>query len=156
MRRSIAWCACVLLSGCFLENASSGKQLTEAVTEMNKAARWGQVALAAQMVVPMYRQQFLENHAHWGKSVQLADSEIVHIEMQPGAESALAVVAYEWYMTQTMTLHQSVVRQRWSREGEGFALISEVVVSGDGRLLSPDGDPPKVAPMRDPMVGSAD
>lgn len=156
MLRSIAWCACVLLAGCFLENASSGKKLSEAVTEMNKATRWGQVSLAAQMVVPVYRRQFIENHAHWGKRVQLADSEIVHIEMHQGAESAVAVITYDWYMIESMTLHQSVVRQRWSRAGDGFALISEVVVQGDGRLLAPDGEPAKVTPMRDPMLGSSD
>ena len=117
-----------------------------------KATRWGQVGMAAQMVEPVYRQKFVENHAHWGNRVQLADSEILQIEMQPGAESAVAVISYEWYMTESMTLHQSVVRQRWSRAGEGYALISETVVQGDTRLFAPDDAPGKTAPMTDPMM----
>ena len=152
--RSIAVCACVLLAGCLLENASSAKQLSDAVTEMNKATRWGQLGLAAQMVEPVYRQQFIANHAHWGRLVQVADSEVVHVEIAPGEESAIAFVSYQWYLMEAMTLHESVVRQRWSRAGDGYALLSEVVVQGDGRLFaSADGGH---APMHDPLLGSAD
>jgi hypothetical protein len=145
-----------LLSGCFLDEAGPGKKLSDAVTEMNKATRWGQVGMAAGMVDPSYREKFVQNHAHWGNEVQLADSEVLQIEMQPGGESAIAMISYEWYMTEAMTLHQSVVRQRWSQAGEGYALISELVVQGDGRIFSLQAPEAKPVPMSDPMFGSAD
>jgi hypothetical protein len=152
--RSIAACACLLLAGCFLENASSAKKLNDAVTEMNKATRWGQIGMAAQMVEPVYRQKFIANHSRWGELVQVADSEVVHVEIAPGDESAIAFVTYQWYEMEAMTLHESVVRQRWSRAGDGYALLSEVVIRGDGRLFASDDAKP--APMRDPLLGSAD
>jgi hypothetical protein len=153
--RSIVLCICTLLAGCFLDNASSGKKLTDAVTEMNKATRWGQLNLASQMVEPVYRPQFMTNHAQWGERVQVADSEIVHVEMAEGEDSAVAMIVYQWYETAAMTLHQSVVRQRWSRVGDGYALLSEAVVQGDGRLF---GEPAstKPGPVHDPMLGTAD
>jgi hypothetical protein len=128
--------ACALLVGCFLENASSGKKLSDAVTEMNKATRWGQLSLAAQMVEPVYRPQFLANHAHWGQRVQVADSEVVHVELTTDEDNAVAMIVYQWYATEAMTLHQSVVRQRWAREGDGYALLSETIVQGDARLFA--------------------
>jgi hypothetical protein len=154
--RSIVLCACALLAGCLLDNASSGKQLTDAVTEMNKATRWGQLNLAAQMVEPVYRPQFVVNHAQWGQRVQVADSEIVHVEMAEGEDSAIAVITYQWYETAAMTLHQSTVRQRWSRSGDGYALLSEAIVQGDGRLFGEPTDSAKPAMVRDPMLGNAD
>jgi hypothetical protein len=144
----------VALAGCFLDNASAGKQLSDAVTEMNKATRWGQLNLAAQMVEPVYRPQFVTNHAQWGGRVQVADSEIVHIEMAEGEDNAVAVIVYQWYETEAMTLHQSVVRQRWSRAGDGYALLSESVVQGDARLFG-DGTAGKTVPISDPMLGTA-
>jgi hypothetical protein len=151
--RPIVLCACALLAGCFLENASAGKKLSDAVTELNKATRWGQLSLAAQMVEPVYRQQFMANHVLWGERVQVADSEVVHVEMQ-GDDNAVAMIVYQWYETQAMTLHQSVVRQRWSRAGEGYALLSEVVVQGDGRLFGKPTDAATPAPVSDPLLGT--
>jgi hypothetical protein len=153
--RPIVLCLCTLLAGCFLDNASSGKQLTDAVTEMNKATRWGQLNLASQMVEPVYRRQFMANHAQWGERVQVADSEIVHVEMAEGEDSAVAVIVYQWYETAAMTLNQSVVRQRWSRAGDGYALLSEAVVQGDSRLFAVAASA-KATPMSDPMLGTVD
>jgi hypothetical protein len=153
--RSLVLCACALLAGCFLDNASSSRKLSDAVTELNKATRWGQLNLAAQMVEPVYRPQFLANHAHWGERVQVADSEVVHVEMAQGEDDAVAVIVYQWYETQAMTLHQSVVRQRWSRAGDGYALLSEFVVQGDGRLFGEPTGAAKPPPVSDPMLGTA-
>lgn len=149
-------CACALLTGCLLENASSGKKLSDAVTEMNKATRWGQLSLAAQMVEPVYRPQFLANHAHWGERVQVADSEIVHVELAADEDNAVAMVVYQWYATEAMTLHQSVVRQRWAREGDGYALLSETIVQGDARLFAEASGSGKPQPVHDPMIGNAE
>lgn len=125
----------LLLAGCMFQNEGPAKKLSDAVQEMNKATRWGQLGQATLMVEPVYRMQFVKNHAQWGGLVQLADSEVVHVELAPGHESAVAIVAYEWYLASAMTLHQSVVRQRWSRVGSGYALLSEAVVQGDPRIF---------------------
>ena len=132
----------VLLVGCGLENASPTKKLADAVHGFNEATRWGEFGTAANLVDPNFRKQFLVNHRFWGGQVQLADSDIVHVEISTDREQATALVAYQWYLSGQMSLLQSVVRQRWMLLGGGdYGLVSEVVVQGDGRLFDPAGSP---------------
>ena len=132
--RATVLCVVLLIGGC-LDNVSPAKQLNDAVLEMNKATRWGQIATASQMVEPSYREQFNDHHRHWGSQVQVADAEVMHVELQAGDEVALAVIAYQWYDVRAMTLNESVVRQRWSRVTGGYTLISESVIQGDERIF---------------------
>ena len=134
--------ACVLLGGCLLESANAGRKLSDTVEAMNKATRWGQLDQAERLVDPIYRSRFTASHAHWGRSIQLADSEVMQVELAPDKDSAISIIAYQWYTNDAMDLRQSVVRQRWSRSGGSFGLFSEAVVQGDPRLLQPNG--PKV------------
>jgi hypothetical protein len=140
MRRS-SILVCVLLSGCLFESLTASKRLSDSVQAMNKATRWGQLGQASQMVDPIYRARFMETHSHWGQTIQVADSEVMQVELAPDKESATSIIAYEWYMNDAMTLHQSVVRQRWSKMSGNFGLFSEAVVQGDPRLLQPKAGP---------------
>lgn len=155
MRASLLLILGISLTGCFLQHASKGEKLSKAVQELNKSTRWGQIGSASGMVDPSYQKKFIDSHGHWGGAVQIADTEVVHMEVAQGNESAISVVAYSWYATESMTLHSSLVRQRWTAEGQGFALISEVVIDGDARLLNKDA---KNGPetMRDPLSMSGD
>ncbi|MDH5676304.1 MAG: hypothetical protein OEZ06_29560 [Myxococcales bacterium] len=139
------------LGGCLFQSASSAKKLQNRVYELNKAARWGKIGEASGMVDATYREQFLARHAGWGPEFQIADTDVVHLEIAPDREQAIAMVHYQWYLPNTMTLYQTLVRQRWTRNNGEYGLISEAVVQGDGRLL---GGPQQVgAPqvMGDPM-----
>ena len=126
-----------LLAGCGLENASPGKKLSDAVLGLTEATRWGRLGTAANLVDPGFRTQFIENHRHWGGAIQVADSEVVHVEVAPGHEQATAIIAYQWYLAGAMTLQHSVVRQRWVKFEDRYGLVSEVVVRGDRRLFDP-------------------
>lgn len=132
--------ALFLLLGCGLENASPTKKLADAVQGFTEATRWGQVGTAANLVEPTFRARFLENHRHWGGAVQVADSDIVHVEISTDKQNATALVAYQWYLTGQMSLLYTVVQQRWAALGDGYGLVSESVVQGDGRLFNPAGD----------------
>jgi hypothetical protein len=130
----------ISLSGCFLNNASPTRKIGDTVHDMNDQARWGRMGDAAQYVDPTYRSTYLTNHRRWGSGIQLADAEVVHVQIASDASNATAFVTYSWYSTNDMTLHQSVVRQRWSSQDENYALISEAVVQGDPLLLKADGE----------------
>jgi hypothetical protein len=131
--------ALVLGSGCLLESASASKKFSDSVEQMNKAARWGEIRQATRMVDPAYQAAFASSHADWGSLIQVADSEVTQLDLAPDKESAVAVITYDWYLTSAMTLHKSVVRQRWTRRphSSDFGLLSEAVVKGDPRLLVP-------------------
>ncbi len=111
------------------------KRFHETVLDMNKSTRWGQMGDAALWVEPSYRPKFVETHARWGQDIQVADSEVVSVQMAPDQDQAVALVNYQWYLMSAMTLHTTVIQQRWTQVNEHFLLVSELVVQGDDRLL---------------------
>jgi hypothetical protein len=132
-----AWGTILLLTlgGCFMANTSPAKKISDSVQDLNEQARWGRIGDAALLVEPGYRDAFLSAHRGWGSDIQLADTEIVHLQIAPDAEHASAIVTYSWYAMDTMTLHETTIRQRWSAHSGGYALTSEAVIKGDSRLL---------------------
>jgi hypothetical protein len=136
----------VCLGGCLFNQAGPKNKLRESVLAMNKATRWAQLAQATRMVDPTYRARFAETHRHWGSRIQVADSEVVEMEMTPDAENAIAIVAYNWYLSDAMTLQTTVVRQRWADINGNYGLISEAIVQGDPRLfdLADQGKPKEI------------
>ena len=124
------------LSACFLANLGSDKKIGDAVENLNKQARWGRMNDAALMVLPEYRNTFLNQHRLWGTDIQLADSEIVNIQLASDAKNASAFVSYSWYAMTDMTLHETTLRQHWEAKNSSFALSAETVVRGDPGLLA--------------------
>jgi hypothetical protein len=134
--------AVLSLSACFMANMSPAKKIGDTVHDLNDQARWGRITDAARLVEPSYRQKFIDNHQRWGDDIQLADSEILNVQIASDAEHASALVTYSWYAMDTMTLRTTTVRQRWSAISGGYALMSEAVVRGDPALLKgSDGKP---------------
>jgi hypothetical protein len=137
------------LPGCMGQENGPAKRFHETVLDMNKSTRWGQMGDAAMWVEPTYRPKFVQTHQRWGQEIQVADSEVVSVQMAADHEQAVALVSYQWYLTSAMTLHTTVIQQRWTQVGDHFLLVSELVVQGDDRLLhvaeGPDGAGP--APM---------
>ena len=127
-----------MLAGCgALANATPGKKLSDAVLGLSEATRWGRLGTAANFVDPNFRTQFIENHRHWGGAIQLADSEVVHVEVASGHEQATALIAYQWYLAGAMTLQTTVIRQRWVLFEDRYGLVSEIIVRGDRRIFDP-------------------
>jgi hypothetical protein len=124
------------LSACMLANNSADKKIGDVVHNLNDQARWGRLDDAAALVQPDYREAFLERHRLWGSEIQLADSEVVNIQLTSKADQANAVVTYSWYGTRDMTLHETTLRQLWSTRSSTYALASELVVRGDPGLFS--------------------
>jgi hypothetical protein len=140
MRTSLLLAVCLSLfsSGCFLNNASPSRKIADTVHDMNDNARWGRMGDAAAYVDSTYRTTYLNNHRKWGSAIQLADAEVVHVQIAEDASAATAFVTYSWYSMGDMTLHQSVVRQRWTSTDDNLALVSETVVQGNPKLLAAD------------------
>jgi hypothetical protein len=134
--RSAAVGVLSLLSACFLANSGADKKIGEAVHNLNDQARWGRINDAALLAMPDYRETFLRQHRQWGTDIQLADTEVVNIQLGTDAENASAFVTYSWYAMSDMTLHETTLRQLWKAHRSTFALVSESVVRGDPSLLA--------------------
>jgi hypothetical protein len=128
--------ALLCLSSCFLAGASVDKKVGDTVYNLNNQARWGRINDASLLVDTDYREAFLDRHRLWGSDIQLADTEVLNIQIASDAKQASAFVNYSWYAMSDMTLHETTLQQRWSSRNSGFVLSSEIVVRGDPGLLS--------------------
>lgn len=141
-----------LCGGCLLNNINSGQKLSERVQEYSDATRWNRLDLAVHMVSPSYRDAFVQTHSGWGRTIEVADSEVVHIQMGADGQSATSTLAYSWYDLSAMTLARTVVRQKWDLR-DGYHVMDEVVIEGAPQLLpspqpaeTPEPDQLAIAP----------
>jgi hypothetical protein len=128
----------VLAQGCILQNLSTSERLRDAVVGFNDECRWARNDLAVQRVVPEFRGDFRMGHLAWGRTIQIADQEIVNVDASADEEndSAVSYVAVRWYDTNGMILADTVLRQQWTKVRGGFLLVREEVVEGDPRLIA--------------------
>ena len=138
-----------LWNACFLAGASVDKKVGDTVYNLNNQARWGRISDASLLVDADYREAFLDRHRLWGNEIQLADSEIVNIQIASDGSQANAFVTYSWYAMNDMTVHETTLQQLWRARDSHFTLNSEVVVRGDPTLLkasNPGSPTPGVTP----------
>jgi uncharacterized protein (DUF927 family) len=124
------------ISACFMSNLRADKKIGDAVQNLNNQARWGRINDAALLVQPEYRETFLTQHSRWGTDIQLADSEVVNIQITNDSKNASAFVSYSWYAMTDMTLHETTLRQLWEAQNSSYVLSSETVVKGNPKLLA--------------------
>ena len=137
MRTLAAGLALSLFSGCLLANAGADKKIGDAAHSLNAQARWGRVDDAALLVAPDYRPTFLIHHRRWGREIQLADIEVLNIQLTSDADRASVYVNFSWYAMEDMTLYETTLRQQWISNKNTYALSSESVVRGNPALLTP-------------------
>lgn len=127
--------AATLLAGCIFQSLSPTQQLSDQVYQLNDETRWGRVDLAAQRVMPAYRQTFVLSRRSWGRDIALADTEVSALVLATDGNSATSTVEISWYDQRSMVLRGTVLRQRWAKTDAGFFLDEETVFAGDDTLL---------------------
>ena len=122
-------------AGCLLQGQGRAEALADAVHGMVDETRWGRAELAADRVAPAFRERFVQAHAKWGQSIEIADVDLGTLRMASDEESATAVLTVSWYALDTMDLATTQIRQRWEHKGGNYVLAREAVIGGDARLL---------------------
>ena len=125
----------LVLSGCVFTGVSAEERLRDAVVGINDECRWNRLDLATQRVSPAFRGQFRATHHDWHRAFEIADSEIVHVEVGEGRETATSFVTVRWYDYSTMLLAETTLRQKWQKVRGGYILTEEEVSDGNARLL---------------------
>lgn len=129
-----------LAQGCIFNNVSTEETLRDAVVGLNDEVRWNRMDLATQRVAPAFRTAFSLTHHDWHEGMQIADSEIVHVQVGEDKEDAKAFIKVRWYDQRTMLVSETTLEQKWKKAGRNFVLIAEEVRAGDPRLIQlPEG-----------------
>ena len=128
--------ACLLLSGCIFGNMSSEERLRDSVIELNDQARWARIDLALAQVAPGLQNEYRATHRGWGHAIRVADTEILGVQVGEDHSEATSTVTVRWYSTDTMTLAETTLHQKWQRAIGGYRLVEETVADGDPRLLA--------------------
>ncbi|MEM9073278.1 MAG: hypothetical protein AAGE52_32535 [Myxococcota bacterium] len=133
--RVLLVCLALSFTGCVFNNISAEEKLRDSVVGLNDEVRWNRLDLATLRVAAPYKLQFRATHHGWHRDFQIADSEIIQVEVGDNRDSATSFVTVSWYDHATMILHDTTLRQRWNRTINGYMLTEEKVTDGNERLL---------------------
>ena len=131
---------CAFAQGCIFNNVSAEERLRDAVVGLNDEVRWNRMDLATQRVAPKFRAAFALTHHNWHERMQIADSELIHVQVGEDRDEAQAFVTIRWYDQDTMLVSETTLEQKWEKLGRGYVLAEEGIRAGDSRLLElPEG-----------------
>lgn len=134
MANALSTLACVLsLSACMMPPPASEKA-TDAARELNLAARFGRIDIAAGRAASEARSEFIRRRASWGGAIRVVDVELAGLSM-PDSDHAVFQVDYAWIRSDEDTLRSTRVSQHWSALKGAWALESEQRVAGDVGLF---------------------
>lgn len=107
------------------------ERATDAARDLNLAARFGRLDLAASHAADSVRSEFLERRAGWGKTLRILDTEMAGFQM-PDATHATVVVDVSWVRMDETNVRSTRVSQAWRDETNGgWKLVREKRVEGD-------------------------
>lgn len=128
--------ALVLLIGLPLQLAgcptppTPAERAGDAARELNLAARWGQVDVAAGLTEDAVRGDFLQRRAHWHGSVRIIDTELAGMELKD-ASHAVVYVDVSWVRIDETTLRVTRLEQTWTDKGGAWRMAGEKRHGGD-------------------------
>jgi hypothetical protein len=135
--------AAVLCLGAAACAPSAAQRLAESANNLNVAARFGRMDMAAELVQPKAVEIFAKHHAGWGSAVRLVDID-VHSMHSVDSNDADVTVAVSWMAGNDTTLRSTEIKQRWHDTRGTWRLVSEERLAGDYGLF---GDlPPRPLP----------
>jgi hypothetical protein len=110
-------------------------QVTNAAREYNNDVRWGRFAEAAKHVPSDSRQRFVDRHSSLENDLEIADYELVSIDVDRKRQSASARVDYTWALKSRGIVEKTTTKQRWERRDSDWILAAEARVKGAPLIL---------------------
>jgi hypothetical protein len=106
------------------------ERVTDAARDLNVAARFGRMDIAAGHTADAARENFLSRRAAWGHSVRILDVELAGMEMPDGSHAKVQV-DYSWTRVSEGVVRTTRIAQDWEDTGKGWKLVREKRVQGD-------------------------
>jgi hypothetical protein len=125
-----AFAAALWLGGCFAPPTHT-QRLTDAARELNLAARFGRMDIAAGHAARGARELFLQRRAQWGSEVRVIDVALTGLSLDESEQHALVTVDVAWTRIDEGSLRNTRVAQVWRDEEGSWQLTRERRVGGD-------------------------
>jgi hypothetical protein len=138
-------CASLLCVGACMMPPPASEKATDAARELNLAARFGRIDIAAGRAASEARAEFIRRRAQWGGEIRIVDVELAGLSM-PDSDHAVFQVDYAWIRLNEDTLRSTRVTQRWNALKGAWALESEQRAAGDVGLFGEHVDVLRPAP----------
>jgi hypothetical protein len=119
---ALALAACIAPQG-------PAQRATDAARELNIAARFGRMDIAAGHTASGARSRFIERRSEWGKELRVVDIELAGLSMAD-PHQALVLVDVAWVRMNEGALRSTRIAQTW-RDDDGWQLVREQRVAGD-------------------------
>lgn len=125
--------ASVTQAGC-MQPPSRTARLTEAAREMNLAARFGRMDLAAEHAASGAKGHFLRRRAQWGNDIRVVDVELSGLSLKDDT-NAVVQVDVAWTRMDEGQLRTTRVGQQWQDREGAWRLVREKRIAGDFGLF---------------------
>jgi hypothetical protein len=139
--------ACALAAGGCIAGMgySTVDKVTSAAREYNQDVRWGRYEQAAEKLPKELRQRFIERRASLDDELQIADYELVSIDVDKKARTAKARVDYSWTLKRRGLVEKTTTRQDWE-ERDGQWLMTKETRTRGAPLVLFEEPPARTAP----------
>jgi hypothetical protein len=123
-----------LLGGCIIgAGYSTRDRATQAAREYNDDVRWGRYEQAGQHVAKEKRQSFVERHKALDEELEIADYEILHLEIDKSDRKLTKVTAsvdYTWSLKRRGLVEKTSTKQFWEENDGDWVMVREERVKG--------------------------
>ncbi|MEZ4370705.1 MAG: hypothetical protein R3B07_07760 [Polyangiaceae bacterium] len=120
--------------GACMQPPSRTARLTEAAREMNLAARFGRMDLAAEHAATGARDHFLKRRSQWGNDIRVVDVELSGLSLKDDS-NAVVQVDVAWTRMDEGQLRTTRVGQQWQDREGSWRLVREKRLAGDFGLF---------------------
>jgi hypothetical protein len=122
----------LLLCAC----ASSGaarktEDLVSDIREFQEGLRWRNYDRAADHVVAAQRARFLDAHDDLDADLRIDDYEVMRVTLTAQHTEALVRVKYTWHRDSVGKVHETIVDQKWERQGKIWRIVGSEHRQGD-------------------------
>ena len=124
--------AAIGLAGCMTPTTPT-QRLVESANDMNTATRFGRMDIALDHVGTAARDEFMRQHAAWGRGLRIVDVEVQGMSMREQSEADV-FLSVSWQRADEAQVRVTHVSQRW-HDNRGWRLTKEERKAGDFGLL---------------------
>lgn len=115
--------------GCGAAQARDTATLGEAVQSYNDGVRWERYSIAANLIPPRERSQFVDDMDQRSHDVKITEYDVVRVDPR-GEHAAKVQIKMSWYKTAEGTVHETSAIQSWERHGKVWWMVEETRLRG--------------------------